>query len=498
MSIRLRYSFLLFLTIPSVAFSQRAWRTVNPMNTPRFCSALAPLPNGTILSIGGQDINLNSFSSCEIFDPATGKWTFTAPLAVPRGVAKFVSLSDGRVAVIGGQTSASVAQTDLVEIYDPTLHTWKASGHLLRARQNETLNYVDDSTIFVIGGLTSTGVTSECEIYNAVAQTSRKIASMHQNRHGHMSIVLSSGEILVVGGRDGGSSSHYLNECELYDPALDTWTVISPMAQSRIEGVLTQFPDGSILAAGGRNTPETSAPGSEILDLGSMSWSNIDPLLQPVTASGNVVLPNSRYLITAGAVGGDYSIYSNNVTTPTCEWYDRSQQKWYYAPSLNLSRDKFPATYLHQTVTDLLPTDLVMVAGGLVGIIDSSHGNTFSPYITNSAEVLDVTTPSMLYYMQHQPITASVGNSSAPAGTDVKITYDANLDASLDLSVDQAGLVTIVITDVRGVAVSRYESYLIAGKYSILTNRLSLRNGFYFVHVSAGGTDQMEKFAVEK
>jgi hypothetical protein len=140
-----------------------------------------------------------------------------------------------------------------------------------------------------------------------------------------------------------------------------------------------------------------------------------------------------------------------------------------------------------------------MVAGGLVGIRDSSHGQvTFSPYITSSVEVLDVTNSFMQYYMQHQPQSASVVNANASSRDDLQIRYDANLDVSIEFSTDQSELTTLEITDVCGVSISRYESYLTPGHYSVPTNGLSLRNGMYFVHISSERVKGVEKFAIEK
>ncbi|MDP4289393.1 MAG: kelch repeat-containing protein, partial [Bacteroidota bacterium] len=361
--------FLGLTIIAQVSTSQQTWRTVAPMNTPRFYFSMVPLQNGTVLAIGGEDVNDNPIGSCELYDPASGIWTYTGSLAVPRGRGCAVVLSSGKVAVFGGQVSASVAQTDQIEVYDPATKTWSSGGHLLLARQNETATYVNDSSIVIIGGLSADGTTASCEVYNSLTMSSRAIASMHQNRHDHMSLLLSnSNNILVAGGRDGGSGSRYFSECEMYDQENDVWTVMTPMQQARIMGVLAQFPDGSILAAGGRNTPSTSAPGSELLDTASLQWTTISPMLQPCTVSGNVMLPDARYLMTGGQIGGVWSIETDNITTPTCEWYDRPNQRWYYAPTLNLSRDKHVAVFLHQGVNNSLPSDMVMAAGGLVGI----------------------------------------------------------------------------------------------------------------------------------
>jgi len=53
------------------------------MNISRAEFAAALLSNGKVLAAGGDN---NSYgSSAELYDPATGKWTFTGPMNIARG-----------------------------------------------------------------------------------------------------------------------------------------------------------------------------------------------------------------------------------------------------------------------------------------------------------------------------------------------------------------------------------------------------------------------------
>jgi len=485
---------------PNKTLSQQNWRTIASMNTPRYNFTMVPLLDGTILAIGGQDINNTSIGSCELFDPSTGQWTYTGSLSQPCGRDRAIVLSNGTVALIGGAINSYVAQTDQVETYDPVAKIWSDGGHLLVARQDGTATYINDSTIIIAGGFTPTGATTECEIYNAITHSSRQIAPMLQNRHDHMAVLLANGNLLVAGGRDGGAGSQYFNECEIYNPINDIWTVIPPMMQARIAGVLAQFPDGSVLAAGGRNTPMTSAPGSELLDTSSLQWTQISPMLQPCCVSGNVMLPDARYLMTGGQISGDWSSDIDNVTTPTCEWYDRPNERWFYAPTLNLSRDKLCAVYLHQTVNNSLPTDLVMVAGGLVGIpiIDSSNQTTtINPFLTNSVEVLDVSNQQMQYYAAHQPGGAGVTTNATASSSHFEILYDGDANPILNYTSTDNGQVTLGIYDLLGNEVVHLNSNVGIGSYQMLMGSQQLNKGVYFVHVTSGSTNEIVKMVIQ-
>ncbi len=487
---------VVLLGLSTAAFSQEGWRTINSMNTPRWNFSMVTLANNTVLAVGGQDYYLNALGTCELFDPATGNWSYTGSLTVPRGRGTAVELSDGRVAMIGGEVNPGVTQTDQIEIYDPSTGRWGDGGHLLVARQNERCVYVNDSTIVVIGGLTADGTTTECEIYNAVAQTCHAIASLNQNIQDNMAILLYNGDIMVAGGRDGGAGSNYFSECEQYDFGTNSWTLLPSMLDARMMGVLAQFPDSSILAAGGRNTPNTSDTGSEIFNLGTDEWTTTAAMLQPCSDEASLMLPDSRYLMTGGQIDG-YSSNSDvlNVTTPTCEWYDHSGELWYYAPQLNLSRDKHCAVYVQQSVNDTFPTDMVLVAGGLAGSPSEDSLYSFNSYVTPSVEILDVGDNSMEYYMAHQPLALTNPSPVANAYT-LNVAYDPKGQPIINIDAANRVNIQLTLTDDRGSQVYRSELNLNSGMSSMDLSQLQLLPGVYFARLIGSNYNKVAKFIV--
>lgn len=76
--------------------------------------SLTILPNGKVVAIGGHDSADVAVLPAEEFDPATGTWTTTASLTIPRRYhSTSLLLRDGRVLAGGGDGFASV------EIYNP-------------------------------------------------------------------------------------------------------------------------------------------------------------------------------------------------------------------------------------------------------------------------------------------------------------------------------------------------------------------------------------------
>jgi hypothetical protein len=90
------------------------------MNVARRVHSAILLPNGKVLVMGGVDPNQNILASAEIFDPATGNWTLTAPLATIRVACIAALLPTGKVLVAGGE-STNFMVTATSELYDPGL-----------------------------------------------------------------------------------------------------------------------------------------------------------------------------------------------------------------------------------------------------------------------------------------------------------------------------------------------------------------------------------------
>jgi hypothetical protein len=501
----MKRSFLIavLLLVPLVAQAQTpSWQYTGSLNTDRWLSEMVTLDNNTVLVVGGYQAQNGALASCEIYDPATASWTYTGSLTIARAMPTLVKLPNGHVlSLCGATTFGGTESTGSVEEYDPATGTWKTVGSLQVHRMLPTATTMTDGKILIAGGLTErSGTTTSCEVYDPSTNTSVLTGSLAQNRYAAQAVLLGDGRVMVAGGRDGGSSSNYFSECEIFDPTTDTWDITSPMHQARIVGILTKFSDNTILAAAGRNSPSSSATGSEIFTLGSMQWQSTDPIKQPVCWAGNVPFPDDRFMTTAGIVTGNWSNFYGleDVSTSTCEWYDRNLQQWYYAPSLNLTRCKHNAVYVHQTANPNLPTDLVLVAGGKPGVMtNDSMGKPHVDFsFTNTAEVLDVTVPALAMYMK-QNINAVKSVDESQSSFRPFYQADGSVLVKYSMADDSQAILELMSVDGR---VVRHLMNVPFGRgvheYVIHTNDLSA--GTYFVRYSSGAEYHFFKFIVAR
>lgn len=473
---------VLFLlsTLPTLASAQLHWQYTGDLSEPKFVCTINALSDGTALLTGGLDRAEIPSSACELYDPATESWSKVASMQFTRERHTANLLENGSLVVIGG---AGAGYPLPIEIYNPATKSWDASGSLIVGRQNHTSTLMADGRILIAGGFNGEFL-NECEVYDPATQITTRVASMNQVRHDHEATLLADGRVLVEGGRVGGAGGVYLNQAEIYDPVQNTWTVTSDMNQAHMTGSLTTFSDGSVLAAGGRNSPTSSMSGSEMYDFSTQSWAPTSPMLEPVHWQGNARLPEDRFLVVGGFFKANWESSTNATPTPKCEWYDKGLAHWYFAPTLNLARCKTEAIYLHQLRNSELPEDLALVAGGLTG-----NGS-----FTQTTEILDVTPVSLNYYIAHQPLSGVANADNAPAlelkGMGKNIFVRANLGGESDLLFN---VYTLNGADVR-TGLVHYRGDGIQDFNLGLTN---LPAGFYVLRVTYGNNAETFKIALQ-
>lgn len=205
--------------------AQGTFSPASAMSVPRAGHTATVLADGRVLVIGGQDSTclfgcpLQVWQTAELYDPATGTFQPTGAMAQRRFNHTATLLPDGRVLVAGG-TTPDLPATDvssLVEIYDPATGQFQAVGQLLRPRSQHTATLLGDGTVLLAGGLTAgegTLASATVEAFNPATRLSRLTLSGVTTRYRHAAVRLAAGQVLVVGGSEGGGA---IPIAELYD-----------------------------------------------------------------------------------------------------------------------------------------------------------------------------------------------------------------------------------------------------------------------------------------
>jgi hypothetical protein len=284
-----------------------------------FCSGMAQLPNGEVMTVGGYGgLSTGEIGIVDtaIFNPATGTWSRVANMHVPRWYPDVTELANGNYVAISGNSTNASTWANTPEVYDPTTNTWTQlpnvstsqikeeeypfsylipNGNVFTIGPSEDVSYelnVEKETWTSVGpsGITNgssvmyrpgkilysggapsvintTDASAEAATIDLTAATPKwqKVASMHYARIYHTLTMLANGEVLAIGGEPTSDQEIVTSgvlPTEIWNPETDTWTAAAPIAAARnYHSTAMLMPNGKVLLAGGGHPNGLSDPG---------------------------------------------------------------------------------------------------------------------------------------------------------------------------------------------------------------------------------------------
>jgi hypothetical protein len=111
----------------------------------------SPTGGRRVMVIGGADETFTFLDSAEIYDPRTGKWSFTAPMNEPRFEDFTAVLLPGRKVLVAGGSNGSLKSA---EIYDQKTNTWTPTGSMNVGRGEFATVVLNNGRVLAVGGVT--------------------------------------------------------------------------------------------------------------------------------------------------------------------------------------------------------------------------------------------------------------------------------------------------------------------------------------------------------
>ncbi len=227
------------------------WHTPTPLSRP----VVAVAADGALLVVGGLTGGTSTDRVLRL-DPATGRVSTLAPLAVATHDAAVLTLH-GRTFVLGGGTSAT---TDLVQELGSAGHSPRAVGHLPRPR-SDAVGVQAGGTGYVVGGYDgSTGsravlATRDGRTFGTVARL--RVAVRYP------AVAVSGGDVWVFGGVavGGARAGQPLDVIQRVDPRRHRVSVVGHLP-TPLQGAVAVTLGSTVYVAGGRSSPSSSAPAS--------------------------------------------------------------------------------------------------------------------------------------------------------------------------------------------------------------------------------------------
>jgi N-acetylneuraminic acid mutarotase len=227
------------------------WTRTAAMSTPRAYAISALLPGDQVLVAGGLAGQVTAtsgsaryLSSAEIYDAASGRWHSVASMpGGGRALAAAATLKDDSVLVVGGYGLDKATRSALE--YVPSTRTWRSAGTTQVPHFLTNAITLTDGRVLVVGG------SPQSEVFNPATRTWALAGVVASAPQWASAVALPDGRALVVGGIDRSKTA---SAAYLWNPTTRTWTPAKSLPGLRFASAVATLPSGAILVAGGGST----------------------------------------------------------------------------------------------------------------------------------------------------------------------------------------------------------------------------------------------------
>lgn len=260
------------------------WTVLSAAPEPYSEIAVAEL-DGKIYVIGGYPVTRRYVDTVQVYDTATGQWSYTTP--TPQALHHTMAKSaNGKLYVIGGEISADGFANQGIFInttyeYDPATAIWTRKADMPTSRSGGASAAID-GRIYVAGGRPPGG--ADFAVYDTATDTWTVLPDLPTQRN-HLAVTSIGGKVYVAGGRfAGGVGSEMTDILEIFDPSTNTWSRGAPMLEPRagLNGVTAR---GCFYTFGGEgNDPHPLGvfTNNEVYNPVTDTWHSLEPLPIPV------------------------------------------------------------------------------------------------------------------------------------------------------------------------------------------------------------------------
>ena len=336
--------------------------------------------------VPGLDFSLagaNATLTARFFDYGKTVHISTPELAFPRFSHKAFLLDDGRVFVTDGLARTAYddptlgTQIAIPQIYDFETGLWTLEGtasELHRQLQEEWI--IHHSSVKLSDGRILrhrlqidelwTEFVNEIDVFDPSLNSWTPLPKPPTQRIGPDMVLLDDGRVLVLGGQDIVPSGPqdvilpFVGTAEIFIPETNEWQQAAAMDQPLFRQAAVRLSDGRVLVVGGIFLSDgKESARAEIYDPTTDTWTPTEDMSIERGRPNAILLADGRVLVTG------HQRFDFRATTGRVDIYDPDTDTWTAADELSQPSDGHSLT--------LLPDGKVLAAGGENPVVRSSN-----------------------------------------------------------------------------------------------------------------------------
>ncbi|HKI26818.1 MAG TPA: kelch repeat-containing protein [Candidatus Sulfotelmatobacter sp.] len=211
------------------------------------------LPDGRVLITGGSNAS-GALATAEFFHPTSGTFTSAGTMRSARVGHTATLLNSGKVLVAGGGTATA-------ELFDPRTGQFTAVGEMSASRSYHTATRLISGEVLIAGGTAlDAGGTALGELFNPTTEKFTPTANPGTAALFVAAAMLANGNVLLTGGELAGRSCGFCgaplisstNVAFLFNNGTAKFSETGSVSNSLASHTATLLTSGQVLVAGGR------------------------------------------------------------------------------------------------------------------------------------------------------------------------------------------------------------------------------------------------------
>lgn len=314
-------------TAPAIDSAQATWETRAAV--PEARTEVSVATDGTVIYLiggfraeaGGQP---TAPRTMYVYQVAEDRWTAAGD--IPEGVnhAGFAFVG-GKLYLIGGFGGNSFNPTGALRIYDPASQTWSDGAPMLTPRGALAVAVLDGKIHAIGGNAAQPGLPAHehgtpqedlsvatHEVYDPATNTWTRLTPMPTPRN-HLGAATLTGRIHAIGGRVGGEME--LTTHEIFDPVTGAW-ITGPALPTGRSGIAVVALDRRAYVFGGETSSKTFDE-AERFDPAANRWERLPPMPTARHGLGAAAVGNAIHVISGGPQPGFAFGTANERLVPT-------------------------------------------------------------------------------------------------------------------------------------------------------------------------------------